>query len=584
MKKYSSFILIPFLFVVTFLFLQIFSAYHFYYIEQFQLFLTTPACFFEGISHPGGLTEYFSHFLVQFFIVPYCGALIETIILIAVFLAASRFVLRSEKSKVFFIIPASIYLSCLLMCFNFNVFFQGTLSFLLCLICLNIYALVKKSLVQIVLVYITVPLLYWFAGSVSLLFAFCFTASELLNEKSKRRLAWLTLPIWALLVSWFAVRFSLVANYRVSFLPDMYYQTKLSPSFNIYFPWILMLIWISVTTYLSKVQLSQKKVYWILGIQVMLFIFLFGQGVIRYGDRDSYQVKKMDYYCRTEQWDKIIAESKKKEIKNYLHLNYLNLALAEKGFLSGSMFGYNQKGPLSLEVSSQKKNVLSALMSDISFAVGDIAAAQRYAFEGYETCSGNGSGRLLKRLIQTNLIYGEYAVAEKYIQILEHTLFYRKWAISQRKFLCNDSACMNDALIATKRKCLPPSGSRAISGGFPQTLKTLVEINKENKIARDYLLAFCLLTKDLKEFKNIFERYCPNEIKSGNLPVIYQQAVLMYYESQPEKWKIFGVSPETISQYKQYKYTFLRNRQDSGIKIIMHQQFASTYWFYFQFI
>jgi len=292
----------------------------------------------------------------------------------------------------------------------------------------------------------------------------------------------------------------------------------------------------------------------------------------------------LDYYCRTEQWDKIIAESEKKEIDNYLHLNYLNLALAEKGYLPGRMFRYNQKGPSSLEVSRQKKNVISALMSNISFAIGDIASSQRYAFEGYEPSSGNGSGRLLKRLVQTNLIYGEYAVAEKYIRILEHTFFYRKWALTQQKFLYNESACQDDALITAKRKSLPPQGGRMLSGNFPQTLKIIAEINKENTIAKNYPLAFCLLIKDLKEFESFLIRYNNSEIKSGKVSGIYQQAVLMYYESQPEKWEKLGVSPETIGQYKQYKCTFLKNRQNPNVKEIMQKQFSSTYWFYFQFI
>lgn len=48
---------------------------------------------------------------------------------------------------------------------------------------------------------------------------------------------------------------------------------------------------------------------------------------------------------------------------------------------------------------------------------------------------GYGNPRMLKRLVQTNLIYGAYPVAEKYIRILENTFYYKDWAKSQRKFL-----------------------------------------------------------------------------------------------------------------------------------------------------
>jgi hypothetical protein len=586
MKKYSKGLRMFLLFLVTFVFLQGFSAYHFFYIEQFQLFLTTPSFFFESILHPGGVMEYISRFLVQFFIVPYFGAAIESIILLSVFAISSKLILRSERSKTFFIAPGSIFLSCLVMCFNFNIFLQGTLSFLLCLVCLDIFLPERNSFVRDILVFITVPVLYWLAGPISVLFAVCFFLNELFAGEGKKRIVWLLLPAFAFLVSWLGVRLSFTGSFRTSFLPDMYCQPKLSPPFLIYIPWLLLLVWIPIDTFLQKFNIFGKKSFRVIhtGIQFILLILFFWQGIVRFGDRASYEVKKLDYYARNCQWDRIIADSEGKNINNYLHINYVNLALAEKGCLLEKMFLFNQKGISSLEVSRQKNNIISTLISDIRFSVGDIASSQRYAFEGYETSSGGGSGRLLKRLVQTNLIYGEYAVAEKYLLILEHTFIYRKWATSQRKFLYNDSSCMNDTLIAAKRKNLSHSDSRTISSEFPQSLKILTEINEENKIAQSYLLAFYLLVKDLKGFENFLKLYNGSEIKPGKISGIYQQAVLMYYESQPEKWEELGVSPETILLYKHYKYTFLKNKQNPKVKEIMQKQFSSTYWLYFQFI
>jgi len=364
----------------------------------------------------------------------------------------------------------------------------------------------------------------------------------------------------------------------------MYFQPKLTPSVLIYIPWILLLFWISVTGFLTKVGIPKKKYYLACGVQFLLLLPLLWIGILKFGDRESYKVKKLDYYARCEQWDKIIAECNKGKIDNYLDMNYLNLALAQKGFLLEKMFQFNQNGPLCLEVAAKKKNTVVPLLTDIRFFVGDIASSQRYAFEGYETCPGGGSGRLLKRLVQTNLIYGAYAVADKYIQILEHTFFYRKWATSQRKFLYNDSLCMENPLIAAGRKFLRVPGGRTISGNLPQTLNILAQINAENKPAQNYLLAFCLLTKDLEGFNRFLIQYNDKDIKQGRLSDVLQQAVLMYNESHPEKWEELGISEETISMYKHYKYTFLNNRQDPMIKEVMQKQFSSTYWFYFQFI
>lgn len=46
------------LFILLFLLLQIGYSYHFFYIEQFQLFMFSEDYLFETVSHPGGLSVY----------------------------------------------------------------------------------------------------------------------------------------------------------------------------------------------------------------------------------------------------------------------------------------------------------------------------------------------------------------------------------------------------------------------------------------------------------------------------------------------------------------------------------------------
>ncbi len=583
MKKNEG-LLILLLFVVMFLFLQGFNAYHFYYIEQFQLFLNTRLYFFESISYPGGSVEYLSHFLVQFFIVPYLGAVIVAFTHLIIFIVSYKLILQRAKIRLFFFAPATIFLSCLLMCFNYNIFFQYVLSFLLCIFCLNFLISKNNSMFRNVIVFLTVPLLYWIAGSVSILFTVCFFLYEFFNGKGKKIINWLLLPIWACLISWCAVRFSLTENFRTSFLPDMYCQSNLYPSALIYIPWLILPIWIIVVSFLPRLDFLRKMNYWALGVQTILFLILSWQGFLKFGDRNSYEVKKLDYYARNEQWDMIIEEFRGGNINNYLCHNYLNLALAKKGSLLEKMFQFSQRGPLSLEVSRKKDNMISALISDISFSVGDIASSQRYAFEGDETCSGGGSGRLLKRLIQTNLIFGEYAVAEKYIRVLEHTFFYRKWATNQRQFLYNESLCIQDPLISKKRSFLPAKGETEIAGTFQGTLKALIDINPSNSTARDYFFAYWLLSKDINLFFNFFIHYQQVKIFPAQLPYSINQALLISYEKQPEKWKETGISKGIIDQFSAYKSMYKRTRRFSGGKEIMQKQFGSTYWFYFQFI
>ena len=49
----------------------------------------------------------------------------------------------------------------------------------------------------------------------------------------------------------------------------------------------------------------------------------------------------------------------------------------------------------------------------------------------------NKSGRALKNLVELSIITGQYALAEKYLSILDETTFYRHWARKMRQLLAN---------------------------------------------------------------------------------------------------------------------------------------------------
>ena len=126
---------------------------------------------------------------------------------------------------------------------------------------------------------------------------------------------------------------------------------------------------------------------------------------------------ELDYYSRTGQWDKIQNNCKGK-LTNYLYMNILARSLSEQGRLVDDLLKYQIRNELGLAVEYNKTEDIAVLLSDIYFTAGNIALSQRLAFEGCACARGNFNVRLLQRLVQTNIIYGEYKVAEKYIGLL----------------------------------------------------------------------------------------------------------------------------------------------------------------------
>ena len=81
-------------FGALFAFLQMCFEYHFYYIEQSQLFLFSEAYIRNKLLLPGGFSMLVAEFLVQFFIRPYVGALVTAVLLTGVGVCTAGIVKR----------------------------------------------------------------------------------------------------------------------------------------------------------------------------------------------------------------------------------------------------------------------------------------------------------------------------------------------------------------------------------------------------------------------------------------------------------------------------------------------------------
>ena len=94
------------------------------------------------------------------------------------------------------------------------------------------------------------------------------------------------------------------------------------------------------------------------------------------------------------------------------------------------------------------------LLSDVYYQMGNLALAQEMAFEGMIASERAVNPRLLLRLIQTNLIGGNDAVAEKYISLLEETCMYAEQAGAYRRFLHHPELLRQDAELGPRQACV----------------------------------------------------------------------------------------------------------------------------------
>ena len=570
-------------FGALFAFLQMCFEYHFYYIEQSQLFLFSEAYIRNKLLLPGGFSMLVAEFLVQFFIRPYVGALVTAVLLTGVGVCTAGIVKRIAPVSGLFILYVLPMLALLFMHFDFNYRVQGTVCYLMMMALLCGYMRIRNDLFRLVAGCVLVTVLFWLAGSIAVLFAGMVCLFEGLRKTPKWYISLIGVAE-VLLLGVGTVYFSLMGEYRWVFGPDLYYHYTLHPKEIIYYSWIcLPLVFLIAFFVRNKNSLSGKKLF--AGIsciaQLAMIAAVLWWGMPKYSDAKTLKLKKLDYFARTEQWDKTIEECKGK-LTNFLYMCHLNMALANKGELSDKMFNFDQRGPQGLLVQWNKSENISCMLSDIYFTMGATASSQEMAFEGYVSAMEDGNPRMLKRLVQTNLIYGTYPVAEKYISILEKTYAYRDWAQSQRKYLYNDEVVESDPILGTRRRMLPDRNSLAMIKGLAGDLELFLEKGPANSAALQYLGAMYLLAKDLEGFKALVEKYYGTEFLPV-LPVHFQEAVIVMSEKEPDYWKRFNVSETIVARFTDYKKQVLANRNNTVIAGLLNRSYGNTYWFYFMF-
>lgn len=216
---------------------------------------------------------------------------------------------------------------------------------------------------------------------------------------------------------------------------------------------------------------------------LLLFYYVFIPSEYK-SDDEFREVITYDYLVRAQKFKSILARSYNHQPTTMCGIWCTNYALAKRGSLLNDMFLYKQDSPDGLLMDATRMNPMTLYsLSDISLDLGMINSAERFAFDAKQRLPhGHKSGRLYKRLAETNMINGHHKVARKYMQILQSTLFYR------------DAGDID----VEKYRALRQKANDELAQAKDQILHQLAMENPQNKLAADYLLAYEMLRLDLE--------------------------------------------------------------------------------------
>ena len=563
-KKYWKHIISAIFFVAAFLFWRFGYACAFSYHEQFQMFLFSKSYFLERMSLPGGLADYVSEFLVQFYYYPLFGALIVAALLLGIQLLTYQLFKKLGDKDVAYIssfVPVILvwhYIGNESVLLSFVVAVLASIGFNLG------YVNIKNNIVKMAYSTVGVVLFYYLCGAIafaSVLFIIGYNfrqKNSIINSVASVLCSVFTAVICYKLSRYQLHRFFLGINY-------------------FRFPAEIPLMQIVIMLVIGVMGIIKYKPIKYSPILITICCLVGGGFYAASGfDAVHYTALEYDYLVRIGNWDKIIAMSENKPLLSPHNVSCINLALAEKGVLGDKMFDYPQNGKQGLMPNFVRDFFLPLSSAEIYLRLGMVNTSLRLYFEAQEAIPNyRKSGRITKRLAELNILNEDYEVARKYLDMLSNTLFYKDFAQSNLAILGDKNKFTENKFWAAINKNRYQKDFLFSESESDQMYGLLLVQNEKNRLACDYLMADVLLEKDLQKFINYYP-LCKNAGYTV-LPKQFQQALIYaYYHTHGN---LNGIPPvvttDNVNDFQQFMQQYSRNPQS-----LKGTKYEKTYYAY----
>ena len=555
--------------------------------EQYQMFLFDANYFLERILLPGGLADYISEFLVQFYYMPVLGGTIIALLLMSI-QAISWGLMKQYGMKAVFpgyllsFVP-SIVLWCAMGDQNLLLSFVVALSG--ALLMGWIHNRFHNRLVKVVFELVSTALVYWFLGPVVFLYAVLMIGDTLMKGKQKGHLLsslGYSACLLILTVAWILLTTQSL-QYPISriFTGLNYYRYPGTVS-----PLPLgVMIWTVVVVFFGMVpdrhawikKLQQSKVVMVLSYVLVIVASWFG--IKASFDEMTYDLIDYDFLVRTEQWDKIIEKAEKKPATTPLSVSCVNLALSQKGLLADRLFEFYQNGGEGLFPTFTRDMISPVSTAEIFFRLGMVNDAERYMFEAQEAIPNyRKSARLTRRIIECEIINGNYKVAAKLLRRLQKTLFYRNWANQMMALLGNEKAINRHPVYGKLRKYREKKQDFLFSDREMDQMLGLLFLNdNHNKMAYEYLVCYELLQRDMEKFM----QYYPlgRFVGYDHIPRSFQEILIgnwMKTHSDPRTIP-YSVDAQNVNNTLNFIQLYMQNPKNPQLG---QQPYVSNAWYY----
>lgn len=452
--------------LLAFAYLERTCHYSFFYREQNQLFLMSQEYLTHYFEKPSWFACMMGDFLTQFFYYIYAGASITTLSLLVFghFLNTSLGCISRNKIWRNCIFAISL----ILMTFGAHVCLQAeqhihcvvslTTGILFWLCGHSISRILKSHTIRIAFILIAFILACWSVGYGSLMIIILETAWCLAYMKKTRKYLSIIFPL--LLCFAFIIENNLFAKcYNV--MPD---DCRMSPSID----------------YVSDREKCDTKEQ-LLAYDNEYYFGNYSKVADMYEKEGGKKIDEMCFfYC---------------------------LSLAQMNMLPDKLM--TMKNPnlgTFLKIGPDTPMFTIKMINELYYLIGDMTYTERAALLA-NTFSKNGrNARMIKRIAEANIINGDTIAAKKYLRLLEKTIVYKDWA---KAHMPETMSPRVKEEMEYKRQFINKSDRIRLGDDCYIILTQLLDSNKDNTIALDYLLCSDIVARQRDTFMSDYEKYGP---------------------------------------------------------------------------
>lgn len=563
-----------------------------YNIFQQPAFVVTADFFWSKVNVPGGLAEYLQTFIDQFTMFRFWGTLFLVAELLLTAFLIARYVRKIVTDNQYvnllaYLLPVAV---AFVAWTDVKYAFAINMQVLLLAAVLNLQQALSKFDWHKYLTPLLAIAVYHACGPVALYtFALCcIIACALRRDKSEIVSVVGTVVVAALWPS-LVYKFMLPVKPNAAFY-DMRPQEQMFIVFDLSAVLYLLYLFIPLMMLLAKAYVwlgSEKKrqIVTIALVVLSLAASKFGQH-----KRDQLPERmgfKMEVAAYNNDWNQIVNlvkqnESLKQREKYSQMVNfYYNMALAAKGQMGDKMFSYPQRlGINGLFINEPMATISCLPMAMLFHQAGLATNALHYAFEAQSTYTS--SHYVMPYVVDNLLIIGDYQNASKYLEKYSHVLFSGKYVEDRKKYIEGERDTEFARSVDNIRSKHPQSDFYMANSQYD--MLKIVNYDKDNQFATQYLIASALLQGDLDMFMKLILGGYTN-LNYNSLPRAYQEAVLLYrslYKEVLPGTEKPQVQPYIAEQFKSFQQ--IMSRQGNNARSIVESRYIDTYWGYYFFV